>query len=297
MPNILLSNNAGSNFTIHKIWQHNSGMLVHGMVELYNKDPTSLSRILEIATQDLKALTPILDAKPFSFMIDLASLASRREFLNLEKWLLDKLHEHGNSFAKACTLYVKEKFARNPKMEQNQRLFDTLFIFFTALQANMNTLSPDLLEELKIMTGRFQSYQKPKFHTDEPSTPAIAATTVPTAPSPAPVAQPPVVDPPAPAPEKPAPPTVTPVAPTPMPMQFKPAPAPQPQPSTTGPAPAPPAPTPTPTPSGNPGENRVFPPEVEESANAYFQKIYTSQISIEEIVGLLTKFKNSKDKR
>jgi hypothetical protein len=47
----------------------------------------------------------------------------------------------------------------------------------------------------------------------------------------------------------------------------------------------------------NPTESRVFPPEVEELANAYFQKIYTGQISIEEIVTLLTKFKNAKEKR
>lgn len=31
-------------------------MLIKGMVELFNKDSTSLSRILEIATQDLKVL-------------------------------------------------------------------------------------------------------------------------------------------------------------------------------------------------------------------------------------------------
>ena len=31
---------------------------------------------------------------PFSFVIDLAALASRREYLKLDKWLNDKLREH-----------------------------------------------------------------------------------------------------------------------------------------------------------------------------------------------------------
>jgi hypothetical protein len=46
-----------------------------------------------------------------------------------------------------------------------------------------------------------------------------------------------------------------------------------------------------------PGDNRVFPPEVEDLANAYFQKIYTGQISIEDIVNILKKFKNSKEQK
>lgn len=45
------------------------------------------------------------------------------------------------------------------------------------------------------------------------------------------------------------------------------------------------------------GEPRAFPPDVEESANYYFQRIYTGQISIDEIVSLLKRFKNSKEQR
>ena len=134
LPNVLTLNNAASNYTIHKIWALNPSMLVRGMIELYQKDYGALSRILEIATQDLKALTPILETKPFAFTIELAALASRREFLNLDKWLQDKLLEHGNAFAKACVGYMKDKIGRITKGEQSQRIVDTLAIFFTRLQ-------------------------------------------------------------------------------------------------------------------------------------------------------------------
>jgi len=40
-----------------------------------------------------------------------------------------------------------------------------------------------------------------------------------------------------------------------------------------------------------------FPPDVEEEANAYFQKIYTNQLSIDDTVALLQKFKNSSNPR
>lgn len=70
---------------------------MHTMAEWYMRDPndqTRLSRILDVA-QDLKALSMLLNASPFAFVIDLACLASRREYLKLEKWLTDKIREHG----------------------------------------------------------------------------------------------------------------------------------------------------------------------------------------------------------
>lgn len=40
----------------------------------------------------------LLNGTPFAFVIDLAALASRREYLKLDKWLTDKIREHGVSF-------------------------------------------------------------------------------------------------------------------------------------------------------------------------------------------------------
>lgn len=36
----------------------------------------------------------LLNSLPFAFVIDLAALASRREYLKLDKWLTDKIREH-----------------------------------------------------------------------------------------------------------------------------------------------------------------------------------------------------------
>lgn len=42
----------------------------------------------------LQILSVALDSTPFSFSLDLAALASRREYLNMEKWLHDKIVAH-----------------------------------------------------------------------------------------------------------------------------------------------------------------------------------------------------------
>lgn len=45
----------------------------------------------------------LLNGTPFAFVIDLAALASRREYLKLDKWLTDKIREHGvNLYSSHC---------------------------------------------------------------------------------------------------------------------------------------------------------------------------------------------------
>lgn len=46
----------------------------------------------------LQILSTVLDATPFPFSIKLASIASRKEHINLEKWLSEKLSAHKNVF-------------------------------------------------------------------------------------------------------------------------------------------------------------------------------------------------------
>ena len=52
-------------------------------------DQVKLSRILDLA-QDLKALSSLLNARSFLFIIDLACLASRREYLKVTMHLITK---------------------------------------------------------------------------------------------------------------------------------------------------------------------------------------------------------------
>lgn len=87
-----------------------------------------LSRILDVA-QDLKALSMLLNAQSaqsYPFIIDLACLASRREYLKLEKWLSDKIGEHGEAFISAC---VKFLHRRCPQIGKVYIKFDLVIMF------------------------------------------------------------------------------------------------------------------------------------------------------------------------
>jgi CCR4-NOT transcription complex subunit 1 len=83
------------NFENNKLQMHQ--ILLSSMAAYYAQNPddqSRLTRILEIA-HEMKALSELFSMNQFPFVIDLAILAARRDFLKLDKFIEDKLTEHG----------------------------------------------------------------------------------------------------------------------------------------------------------------------------------------------------------
>lgn len=103
MP-IFLGSHQNANIMLHYAWNcpiHQSSslkqMILAGMADWYLRgpdDPVRLARLLEVA-HDLKALSMLLNVPQFAFVLDMACMASRREYLKLDKWISDKIQEHG----------------------------------------------------------------------------------------------------------------------------------------------------------------------------------------------------------
>lgn len=152
MP-IFLGNHANSAVVLHYAWHcqgHSSTirtLIMHSMAEWYMRgeqhDQIRLSRILDVA-QDLKALSMLLNATPFAFVIDLACLASRREYLKLDKWLSDKIREHGEPFIQTCVNFLKRrcpqlmggmsKDENQPQMKSQMLPTETIATMLSCLQ-------------------------------------------------------------------------------------------------------------------------------------------------------------------
>ncbi|RUS19853.1 hypothetical protein BC937DRAFT_86816 [Endogone sp. FLAS-F59071] len=163
---VFLNGHSGSSLVFTRLWQLNYNLLLSGFLDLYNKDATTLSRILDVA-QDLKILSRVLQVKPFSFSIDLAALASRREYLNLEKWLLDNIAEHKDVFIRACLDFLTLKIASdvtwqdtNAVPQSSLRLsVEVMAIFLRVLvESSMSPENAELLKE--VHSACLQSYPK-----------------------------------------------------------------------------------------------------------------------------------------
>lgn len=51
----------------------------------------------------------MLEVQPFTFALDVAALASRREYLNLDKWLADNVASYGAEFLRAVIHFLEQK--------------------------------------------------------------------------------------------------------------------------------------------------------------------------------------------
>jgi CCR4-NOT transcription complex subunit 1 len=113
---LFLQGHTSSGFVLPALWQSSPSLFTTGLLALYTSDPSSLSRILDLS-QDLKILDQVLETESFNFSIDLAALASRREYLNLEKWLIDHIREKGLPFFLALLDFLRDKVNPSGRLE------------------------------------------------------------------------------------------------------------------------------------------------------------------------------------
>ena len=125
-----------------RIWQIEPTYLLTALREFYDENPMNITRILDVA-QDLKILDSLLEVRPFVFALDVAALASRREYLNLDKWLSDNVSAHGSEFLHGIIVFLElkmqnEKVARtvDPQAENRTMALSptTIAIFLRALR-------------------------------------------------------------------------------------------------------------------------------------------------------------------
>jgi CCR4-NOT transcription complex subunit 1 len=111
---MFLQQHPNSPAVLQRVWQTQSGasIIVRGMVGLYSTDRTFSQRVVDIANELRDSLTIILEARPFTFSIDVAAQAARRGMMDLGKWLQLRLAEHNGSFAASCLEYLKESLSR-----------------------------------------------------------------------------------------------------------------------------------------------------------------------------------------
>lgn len=167
MP-IFLGNHPNSGTILHHAWNSTKfnhslrHIIMHSMSDWYlrgDNDQSRLTRILDVA-QDLKALSSLLNVRSFQFVIDLACLASRREYLKLDKWLTDKIREHGEQFVQSIVTFLQRrcpqitgaKIPDDQIPKAAQLPHETLATMLTCLQACVGSVQQDLTDAIMQMS-------------------------------------------------------------------------------------------------------------------------------------------------
>uniref|UniRef100_A0A1D1XGX4 CCR4-NOT transcription complex subunit 1 n=1 Tax=Anthurium amnicola TaxID=1678845 RepID=A0A1D1XGX4_9ARAE len=150
----LVVRNSAKSYAIHHLWHVNPKLVLRGFVDIHSIDPESIVRILDVC-QEQKILLPVLDGTPFSFSIKLAAFASRKEYINLEKWLNDNLSTYKDAFFEGCMDFLKgiigdginDRSLQRPGNSTNIYQ-ETIPAFFKGLQTHSRFVSQHLCEEL-----------------------------------------------------------------------------------------------------------------------------------------------------
>jgi len=107
---VSLAGHPNNRLDFMRIWQIDPDYLLTAFRDHYNENPINITRILDVA-QDLKTLDSLLEVQTFVFSLDVAALASRREYVNLDKWLADNTAQHGEVFIGKLVEFLRVKFS------------------------------------------------------------------------------------------------------------------------------------------------------------------------------------------
>ncbi|KAA8494454.1 CCR4-NOT transcription complex subunit 1 [Porphyridium purpureum] len=137
------------------------GVVVDAMVDLWrnaNEPSATLPRLLDLV-HELKSLPDVLSrscapSSPqeaetyYAFALDLAVLAARREYLNLEKWISGSIVDHGTPFMEACVLFLTKKTESATPDSGLLFSLEATAVIFKSLHASVSLMPPELREKL-----------------------------------------------------------------------------------------------------------------------------------------------------
>nr|ODN93295.1 CCR4-NOT transcription complex subunit 1 [Cryptococcus depauperatus CBS 7841] len=147
-----------SALVFHMMWEINPNNLMSVLLEFYGEDENNLGRIFEIGAE-LKILGKILAVEDnVHFVLDVATLASNKEVLNLEKWLADGIEIKGEEFLEAIFDFVEHKIRlefehqHQPQSENSPLLYTlgpTVYSIFIRVVRNAPDLSRENIARFK----------------------------------------------------------------------------------------------------------------------------------------------------
>lgn len=148
---VFLSPHPNTSVVLSKVYQLRQQLVLKGMVDWYNheRDPTRLHRVLDVA-QDIKALPMLLSYSDAHFVLRLAMLAAKREFLNLERWLQDRIREHPAPFCQTLVSALQTYFRDlHANLGNVSMLPEHARIVLDVLIASVPASAPELLQAVQ----------------------------------------------------------------------------------------------------------------------------------------------------
>lgn len=96
---------------LKELWRVNQNLVIRCICEICRNENkiTNLSRVLDITQEIKESLIPIVSCSDYSFAVHLGVLAGKRDFLNYDVWLKQRIKEIGTPFVLPLLRYINER--------------------------------------------------------------------------------------------------------------------------------------------------------------------------------------------
>ncbi|XP_076921041.1 uncharacterized protein LOC143582328 [Bidens hawaiensis] len=151
---------------ILRLWDANPLLLSRALKHSLVLDLENMSKVVDLF-EKLEILSPVLDLVTMALGIKLASLASAKEFLDLEEWLGTNLRESEDIFVEECHRFLNE-------VEENSgdiwNIFkETVPVFSKVLKSHADLLASNKLsEQMASLNVACSRYSPETEDTDDP---------------------------------------------------------------------------------------------------------------------------------
>lgn len=107
------------NYVLHSLWKQDKGWVATKLVETHIDDPLELTMIIDIAREQdwLGDLLTLMNG----FGLDLAALAHREGFLDLENWADDKIAQDATGFVVSVRRFLQLKAADELRIARDEQ--------------------------------------------------------------------------------------------------------------------------------------------------------------------------------
>lgn len=133
---------------LQMIWNQNPDLIIHGAVEYYEKDPTSiaLTQLLDLTQEIRDSLLKLVNCDNHYFTVHFGLLAIKRDFLHLEHWIKERISQGKEPFVRALLDYLEKSIADLIKDTKDQRIIEAVFDKAQVTKESLTVIIEKLME-------------------------------------------------------------------------------------------------------------------------------------------------------
>ncbi|KAJ1980186.1 CCR4-NOT core subunit cdc39 [Dimargaris verticillata] len=150
-----------STFVLSQAWQQSQSFVFATMLDLYKQDNVAILQLVDVAHR-LHIEETLLGSRQFPFVLDFALYCARRDYLNLETWLVQQVREATAQFIPALLDFLRLKLALEAGRQEGNSVSKCLLLRPHELVVILNLLTSSYLtnEQMAYLKALYPSYTK-----------------------------------------------------------------------------------------------------------------------------------------